>query len=527
MCKSKDCQHGKESPSLPHGAIPISKSHPEIAKLAHGWDPTKFTAGYKYKLPFKCPKGHVFPALLSNKVKGNPDSCAICKNRKTLKGANDLATTHPQIAEQAYKWDPTTVNSGCAEEKLFICKNGHIRLVLVWLKVKLGPDMCAVCSNKAVMPGVNDLKTTHPKIAAQAYGWDPSTVTFGSGEEKDFICKKGHVRSVVVSKKVRRGVDSCATCSNHADTVPFTASLAKTHRKVAAMAHGWDPMDYTAGSNAKKDFRCRNGHIWPAHICSKVKRPHGCAVCNGKVVVKGVNDLLTTHPKVAAKAHGWDPSEVPAGAGVIRDFICQAGHVFPSAVCAKTKAPDSCSVCSGKVVIKGVNDLATVRPDIARMASGWDPTKITVCSNRKLDFFCKKCNSIWPGWLPDVVKGQVCQCSIKYGHNQSKPSFLYLVWRPGQIKYGIMNIWTGRLQRHAKNGWELLDKIELAGQKARSLETTIRQTLRAKEIPTGSKAFRKKFPGYAETFQEVDLCVRSIRGLCRKLGVNLEAFLAS
>jgi hypothetical protein len=90
-----------------------------------------------------------------------------------------------------------------------------------------------------------------------------------------------------------------------------------------------------------------------------------------------------------------------------------------------------------------------------------------------------------------------------------------------------MNTWTYRLKQHAKNGWELLDKIELAGQKARSLETTIRQTLRAKEIPTGSRAFRKKFPGYSETFQEVDLYVRTIRGLCRKLGVNLEAFLAS
>jgi hypothetical protein len=90
-----------------------------------------------------------------------------------------------------------------------------------------------------------------------------------------------------------------------------------------------------------------------------------------------------------------------------------------------------------------------------------------------------------------------------------------------------MNTWTYRLKHHANNGWEFLDKIEVTGQKARSLETKIKQTLRAKGIPTGSKAFRNKFEGYAETFQEVDLYVRTIRGLCRKLGINLEAFLAA
>jgi len=90
-----------------------------------------------------------------------------------------------------------------------------------------------------------------------------------------------------------------------------------------------------------------------------------------------------------------------------------------------------------------------------------------------------------------------------------------------------MNIWTRRLKDHASKGWELLDKIEVTGQKARSLETKIKQTLKAKGIPAGREAFRRKFEGYTEAFQEVDLYVRSIRGLCRKLGIDLEAFLAA
>ena len=30
---------------------------------------------------------------------------------------------------------------------------------------------------------------------------------------------------------------------------------------------------------------------------------------------KGVNDLATLHPELAAEADGWDPSEVRAGSG--------------------------------------------------------------------------------------------------------------------------------------------------------------------------------------------------------------------
>ena len=90
-----------------------------------------------------------------------------------------------------------------------------------------------------------------------------------------------------------------------------------------------------------------------------------------------------------------------------------------------------------------------------------------------------------------------------------------------------MNVGSGRLEEHRRRGWQCIDKIEVTGKNARYLETTIKQTLRAKGIPTGSKAFREKFRGYAETFQEVDLYVRSIRGLCRKLGIDLDAFLAA
>ena len=31
---------------------------------------------------------------------------------RIIKGVNDLATTHPEIAKEAYGWDPRTVSAG-------------------------------------------------------------------------------------------------------------------------------------------------------------------------------------------------------------------------------------------------------------------------------------------------------------------------------------------------------------------------------------------------------------------------------
>ena len=144
-----------------------------------------------------------------------------------------------------------------------------------------------------------------------------------------------------------------------------------------------------------------------------------------------------------------------------------------------------------------------------------------------LDWECSTCGCEWPAMGSDRVRGQGCpHCNVG-GHDQTSPSFVYLIHRPGQIQYGIMNTWTTRLQQHARKGWELLDKIEVTGRKARSLETKIKQTLRAKDIPTGDNAFREWFDGWTEAFQEVDLYVRSIKELCQSLGIDLEAFLAA
>jgi len=144
------------------------------------------------------------------------------------------------------------------------------------------------------------------------------------------------------------------------------------------------------------------------------------------------------------------------------------------------------------------------------------------------DWKCSTCGIEWPAMVSTrTVQGCGCKNCARYGFKSDAASFVYLVHRPGQIKIGIANHESGRMDKHQRHGWRVLCKIEMNGIQAMSLEKTVKSALKANGVPTGGAAFMSKFDGYTEAWPEECLKVRTIRGLCRKLGINLEAFLAA
>ena len=83
--------------------FPLSKTHPKLAKEADGWDPGEFTHGSNKKQKWKCKFGHNWLES-PNKRTGRGDNCPFCSGNRVLIGFNDLKTTHPKIAKQAYKF---------------------------------------------------------------------------------------------------------------------------------------------------------------------------------------------------------------------------------------------------------------------------------------------------------------------------------------------------------------------------------------------------------------------------------------
>lgn len=69
------------------------------------------------------------------------------------------------------------------------------------------------------------------------------------------------------------------------------------------------------------------------------------------------------------------------------------GHVYEARACNLLNG-SGCPVCKGKVVIEGINDLATTRPDLVCYLTNVDDAKKYTCSsNVKVSCTCPTCNS--------------------------------------------------------------------------------------------------------------------------------------
>lgn len=91
---------------------------------------------------------------------------------------------------------------------------------------------------------------------------------------------------------------------------------------------------------------------------------------------------------------GLNPDELTCGSGKKAWWICDKGHEWEVTVNHRDSGY-GCPYCSGRYAIIGMNDLATVNPELAKQ---WHPTKngdltpqdVTSCSNKKVWWICDK-----------------------------------------------------------------------------------------------------------------------------------------
>lgn len=131
-------------------------------------------------------------------------------------------------------------------------------------------------NSKKVIPGINDVATKCPKVAAMwsdKNTFSPSKVAAGSRRKFTFVCPD---------------------CGQE-----FESKIFSVVRSVM------------------------NGNT-------------GCPVCAGKKIVSGINDLATKYPKAAAmwsNKNACSPSEAPAGSHKKAVFVCpDCGQEFESSI---------------------------------------------------------------------------------------------------------------------------------------------------------------------------------------------------
>jgi hypothetical protein len=347
------------------------------------------------------------------------------------------------------------------------------------------------------------LSASHPELAAQAVGWDPSTVSAGSSKVLPWRCPLGHRYDARVS---HRAIDAteCPFCTNRRVLSGFN-DLATTHPQIAAEADGWDPSTVVPGSAQVRFWRCAQGHSWRARVGVRTGlslvsgKGTGCPFCLGRLPIIGLNDLATTHPELAAQADGWDPKTVKAAANSIRQWRCLNGHVWKARVFSRALHDRGCPQCWGRVVTPGVNDLATLYPELASELVDADPKTIHHGTKAKHRWRCEEGHE-WEAAVNTRTRklASGCPTCATSGFDPSKPAWLYLLKHEecGLLQVGITNRPEGRISTHGRTGWTLLDITNVEGSTARVEERAILHAVRA----SGAKQPKKRFDGYSESW---------------------------
>ena len=314
------------------------------------------TIGSSRKAWWICDKNHKYEQVIQRKVKGS--QCPYCTNQKVLKGYNDLVTINPKLARE---WNnekngnlvPEEVIAGSNKKVWWKCSKGHEwEASIYWRNKGMG---CPYCSNKKVLKGYNDLATTNPKLARE---WNyekngnlvPEEVGAGAGKKVWWKCSKGHEWEAIIND--RNNGKGCPYCTNQKVLKGYN-DLATTNPK---LAKEWNyekngnlvPEEVGAGSEIKVWWKCSKGHEWEAMINSR-NRGNGCPVCCNQLLVKGLNDLATTNPKLAKE---WDyeknkygPDEVQEHANKKVWWKCSKGHEWFAEINSRSSGRN-CPICS-------------------------------------------------------------------------------------------------------------------------------------------------------------------------------------
>lgn len=246
----------------------------------------------------------------------------------------------------------------------------------------------------------------------------PTDVTCGSNRKVWWKCSTcGYEWQAIISHRSRGS--GCPFCSGRRRT-KGPRDLASVVPQLAAEWHPTQngdltPRDVTYGIKKKVWWRCEKGHEWQAAINDR-SNGKGCPYCSGKRTLKGETDLATVNPQLAAEWHPTKngnllPSDVTSQSSKKVWWLGECGHEWQAEVHHRSQGK-GCPYCSGKYVLKGETDLATVNP---KLAAEWHPTKngdllpsdVTRMSSNKVWWQCSKGHE-WQATIRNRSNGRGC-----------------------------------------------------------------------------------------------------------------------
>ncbi len=192
------CSHNK----VLEGFNDLASQMPEVAaewsEKNYPLLPTMVTPFANRKVWWKCSKGHEWYTLISTRSGGS--KCPYCSGQILLKGFNDFATTHAELAEEWSERNlpltPDMINENSRKNVWWKCREcGNEWKSVVYARIK--GTVCPVCADRAVLLGYNDLATTDAHLLDE---WDyernkditPTAVSRNSMKSVWWKCPLGH-----------------------------------------------------------------------------------------------------------------------------------------------------------------------------------------------------------------------------------------------------------------------------------------------------------------------------------------------
>ncbi len=230
--------------------------------------------------------------------------------------------------------------------------------------------------------------------------YDIKTILTGSNKKVSWVCSHcGNKWKTSIYHRTMRA-SGCPKC-RFSKRLNYGSkdSLSYSHPEIAKDWH------LTKNGKLKPEMFSKNSRYkiwWKCHICGKeieteIKNYSGCTTCKKQIVLNERN-LSITHYQLLSE---WDytkntinPSDILASNPKKVWWKCKkCGYEWQAKISNRAVLNRGCPCCANKIIVTGINDLATTHPNIAKE---WHPTKngnlsvtkITYGSNKKVWWLC-------------------------------------------------------------------------------------------------------------------------------------------
>lgn len=272
-------------------------THPDVAKLLDDADPATIMPSSNKKHRWKCDKGHIWMAPVSRlTVQGS--RCPYCSGRYVDEGKTDLATTHPDIAEQLVDSSlATKLRAGSPKKVEWKCENGHKWYISVYDRTGKGSG-CPYCSGRNIIEGVTDFNTLYPGLAKTLVNYDDGRrIGKSSDISVEWQCEKYPDHKWFATPR-NRIFGGCPICNGKKVLVGFNDMATTRPDLTDELVDKSLAKKITAGSGKKVEWMCSKGHRWITTPYARTCGNTGCPVCNPTGTSKAEKDILNIVTKL-------------------------------------------------------------------------------------------------------------------------------------------------------------------------------------------------------------------------------------